>query len=910
VISLRDPQETLSSEDREELETRLSAVHDEAYRTLADSSDPPATVASLGDGAQAELVLPFGPDTPVEGQERAVVALVAVGDPGSTAPIVDGLLGEIRRRIDGVERAAFDRAVARVLQRGEELPEVGAALDGAPDSNPAAVKRVLSSFAGFLVETQGGEKVRAFAAALESGDPETAASSAFGTSLAAQEAAWLTAIDKGEGQLGLRWFLSRVWPYLKSFKREAAVMFVCTIATTAFTTLMPLSFKFLIDNAILPEDYGALTVILVGLAGLFLLQALGTLGLQYMGARVGAGMLHELRTGMFERLQRLSARFHHQADTGDLMARMSDDLYVLDGAVTQLLPQFFAMILGLVASVVILVGLNWQLALGVFALFPPLLIAPALLGRRSSTASVEQQAAASGASTELAESLATQPVVRAFGLESRARERFDERSARLRRATTRSKFLGSLIGASAELGGSIIQLLAVGGGAWLVIRGDLELGSLVAFTGLLSNVMAPLFSIADLQGLIHQASGGLQRIQELLDEEPDVSDAPEAVVLGPLRQGVQLDNVSFGYESEIVLRNVSLDVPLGQTVALVGPSGAGKSTVLTLVMREYDPVAGAVRLDGQDARGVTLESLRARLGIVFQEPVLFNLSVRENIRLGRPQATDAEVEAAARDAEVHDAVTALPFGYDTLVGERGGSLSGGQRQRVALARALVRNPDVLLLDEPTSALDPEAEAAVVATLRRLSGVRAMVFVTHRLASVTEADRIIVLERGRVVGQGSHQELLEKCETYERLWAQQHGLGGGGAPLRPRETAKVLAGIPALSGLDDVTRESLAARLEPLRYREGQVVVREGDPGDALFLLARGEAVVTVLTPAGEQRSVRTLRDGDHFGEVALVSDGVRTATVTTTATSDLLVLKKSELAAVTDGAVTSPATRP
>jgi ATP-binding cassette subfamily B protein len=354
--------------------------------------------------------------------------------------------------------------------------------------------------------------------------------------------------------------------------------------------------------------------------------------------------------------------------------------------------------------------------------------------------------------------------------------------------------------------------------------------------------------------------------------------------------------VSFSYTGEHKnLDNVSFTIRRGAQVAIVGGSGSGKSTALGLIARFYDPDAGKVTIDGRDLRTGTLASLRGQMGVVFQESFLFNTTIRENIRHGRPDASDAEVEAAARAAEIHDLVVSLPDGYDTIVGERGGRLSGGQRQRVAIARAIVRDPALLLLDEATSALDPTTEAAVNGTLERLGRARTVVSVTHRLASTVGADQILVFERGRLVEQGTSSELLAHGGMYKRLWDKQQGLviseDGARAGIEPER----LRVVPVLAKLEDVMLAKLAKMFLSERVSEDRKVIREGDTTvDKFYIIARGKVAVLKRQPDGTDVQVATLQDGDHFGEVALIKDAPRNATIRTLTPCIFLTLQRRQ----------------
>jgi ATP-binding cassette subfamily B protein len=353
--------------------------------------------------------------------------------------------------------------------------------------------------------------------------------------------------------------------------------------------------------------------------------------------------------------------------------------------------------------------------------------------------------------------------------------------------------------------------------------------------------------------------------------------------------------VDFAFASgEEALRDVNLTLPARQTVAIVGQSGSGKSTLLALLLRFHDPGRGTVRFDDYDISQVTLASLAAHVGAVFQESFLFDASLADNIRLGRPEASDAEVEAAARAAGIHEFVSGLPQGYRSPAGEGGARLSGGQRQRIALARALVRHPAVLVLDEATSALDAETEAGIVATLENLHGGQTLVSVTHRLATARGADLIVVMAEGRVAEQGTHESLLAARGVYARLWEQQSGFvvspSGREAAIQPQR----LAAIPIFSGVAGELLARLAARFATMDVPVGQTLFEEDERGDRLYVIVRGRVGVSRRGPGGAELHVSVLEDGDFFGEIALLEEVRRTATVRTLAPTLLLVLDRAD----------------
>jgi ATP-binding cassette subfamily B protein len=330
----------------------------------------------------------------------------------------------------------------------------------------------------------------------------------------------------------------------------------------------------------------------------------------------------------------------------------------------------------------------------------------------------------------------------------------------------------------------MLNVLIIGVGAYRVFNGHISVGTLVSFETVFLTLSYSLSYVSQYVPSLVHAAGGLGHILRLLGERPQIVDAPGATTLPRLSRDLTFDNVTFSYTGEqLNLRDLNMRIMRGEFVAFVGPSGSGKSTLLNLLLRFYDPLRGSISIDGHDLRDVAQESLRSQIGVVFQENFLFNTTIRENIRMANPQATDREVEAAAAAAEIHDFINSLPQGYDTPAGERGSRFSGGQRQRIAIARAILRNPAILILDEATSALDPASEAAINATLARLARGRTVISITHRLNSILTADRIFVLNHGRLVESGRHEELLAFDGVYRHMWWKQRGGGPDGAERR-------------------------------------------------------------------------------------------------------------------------------
>jgi ATP-binding cassette, subfamily B, bacterial len=690
-------------------------------------------------------------------------------------------------------------------------------------------------------------------------------------------------------------------PYVRPYRRQTVLLLLAVCVETAFNAWVPLSFGLLIDDALVPHSRDTLIAIVAALAVSVVVAAVVGLGRDRLYAHTVGDVVGDIREQLFGHLQRLSLGYFSRARAGDVLARFSADLVSVENALACVLPWAIAPTLDVTVYTVLLFVLDWKLALLAMLVWPAALLGPHRFAPRAVTASYEKKQLDAAAVSVVQENLAGQAVVKAFGLEPMWRETFARSNAILRQKASSSLFVGALVERTAVSGVFSLYVVVVAVGAWLVYDGSLALGKFVAFQALFLSLGYALIYVTQYIPSLVQGLGGSRRIAELFAEQPEVADSADARELPRLRDEIAFHDVTFGYGGgRPSLDGLSLRIGSGESVALVGPSGSGKSTALGLLMRFHDPSAGSVSLDGHDLRTVSQESLRRQVGMVFQESVLFNASIRENIRLGRPEATDQEVEAAARAAEVHDVILEQPDGYDTVVGERGGLLSGGQRQRVAIARAIVRDPAILVLDEATSALDPATEAALNETLGRLGRGRTTVTVTHRLSSATGCDRIFVLERGRLAESGTHSELLAAGGAYATLWSRQAGfrLTDDGAEV----TAERLAQVPILSGLDEALLVEMTTLFTSEAVPADRVVIQEGDPGDRFYLVVRGRLVVTRKEADGTEVPVNVHEDGDHFGEIALLRRAPRIATVRTVIPSLLLSLAQEHFLRLIDRA--------
>ncbi|GHF53070.1 subfamily B ATP-binding cassette protein MsbA [Deinococcus metalli] len=569
--------------------------------------------------------------------------------------------------------------------------------------------------------------------------------------------------------------LARLLAYARPYRPLFVLGVLATLLSSGLNLVFPKLFGGLVDASFLrlgSADTGPLDRTVLLLLGVFALSACFGAAQSYLLARVGAGVVADLRRAVFSHLLTLSPRFFGEHKTGDLTSRLTADVGTVQGVTSTALAQLAAQAVTLVGALVLLVTTSARLSLLTLVIIPLVIGTAVTIGRRIRVVSRSVQDAVAQANASAEEAISGVRVVQGFTAEDAERARYGRGvHASFVAALHRARLQAFMSGIMSFLTFSSLALVLWYGGR-LVMAGQLSPGNLVTFLFYALQVGG---TVAQLTGVVNQfqeALGASSRIFELLDER---SDLPEPTAPAPLTRAegrVTFRDVSFGYGDAGVLRGLSLDVPAGQVVALVGPSGAGKTTLVSLIPRFWDVSGGALLIDGQDVRAYTLSDLRAQVGLVPQETLLFSGTVRENILYGRPDATPAEVEDSARAANVHEFVTALPAGYDTVVGERGVKLSGGQRQRVAIARAVLKDPRILILDEATSALDNESEALVQSALERLMQGRTTFVIAHRLSTVRNADRIVVLDAGRIVQDGPHAQLIAAGGLYRDLYDLQ------------------------------------------------------------------------------------------------------------------------------------------
>ena len=566
----------------------------------------------------------------------------------------------------------------------------------------------------------------------------------------------------------------RILSYIKPYMHRLLFAMVCTIMAAAGNLYIPWIIKDMIDEVLADKNGTMLNWIAASIIAIFIVRGLFWYGQNYLMSYVGQSVIIDIRAAVFKKLQRLSVPFYDKNKTGTIMSYVTNDVNALQSAMVENTIEMITEGFILIGSVVAMIYLDWRLTLFTVCTFPVVLWFMEFFGKKIRKTGGRIQECTADITSVLQESVASARVIKSFVREDYEVDRFDVENKANFRANMKNAQLMATLTPVVELVAAIGVTMIIWYGGNNVINGTITAGSLVAFLTYAVNISNPIKRLTRVIGNIQKALAAAQRVFMIIDMPEEIAESRDAKQLPEVSGKVEFQNVSFAYNDKgNVITDLSFSVKPGEVIAIVGPSGAGKSTIANLLPRFYDVNKGDIKIDGHSVREVTLDSLREQVGIVPQETMLFNGSVYNNILYGRLDATKEEIEAAAKAANAHDFIMQLTDGYETKLGDRGVNLSGGQRQRIAIARAILKNPRILILDEATSALDTESERVVQEALDRLMVGRTSFVIAHRLSTVKNADKILVLEKGNLVESGTHDELLALDGLYAHLYKIQY-----------------------------------------------------------------------------------------------------------------------------------------
>jgi ABC-type multidrug transport system fused ATPase/permease subunit len=567
--------------------------------------------------------------------------------------------------------------------------------------------------------------------------------------------------------------LKRLFQLLTPYWTTIIISSLLLVGRAGLELVPPLFQREIIDEVITARNLTYLSAMIAALVGTYALNQLVQIGDNYVRHALGEKFIFDLRVRLYAYLQKMSLSFFERTSTGELMSRVTNDLSALENFVTHGSALTGVDLMRLIGGGVILFVLDYRLAALVMIPIPILALALRHYNTKIRPVYRRVRARLGDINAKLQDNLAGIRVIQAFAREDLEYSRFSKESERYYQARVKGIRYWSIFFPAIRFFGAMGAVIVLGVGSVMVVKEQLTIGTLVAFLAYITSIYDPINRLTEVDNIFQEAIAAGERIFELLDETTDVKDAPDAIELSAIRGEMVFDQVYFRYGSgDRVLHDISFTMAPGEMVALVGPSGAGKTSIANLICRFYDPVKGHVTVDGCDLRNIKLASLRRQVGVVLQDSFLFNNTIAENLYYGKPDATEDELIAAARAANAHDFILQLPEGYNTEIGERGVKLSGGQKQRLALARAILADPRILILDEATSSVDAEAEYLIQQALERVLKGRTALVIAHRLSTVCNADKIIVLNHGRIAEVGSHQELMQRKGLYSQLYQRQ------------------------------------------------------------------------------------------------------------------------------------------
>lgn len=697
------------------------------------------------------------------------------------------------------------------------------------------------------------------------------------------------------------WIVIRtIFRYIKSYRLLTLAFLLLFGLDILFVSVAPLSFNYIIDYAVTPKNKEIFGII----ASLLLVLGIGCTIAGVYGDRLlsklNALVEQDIRRTLFVKLQHLHIRYFQGKRSGDSVVLFSDDIPTVSSTMTQLLSTGLQSFIVVIVSMSILLYLQWSMALLIIAGAALIVVGPLLLNKRSAEIYQQYKEQAAALNSDVTENVKAQKLIKSYSLQQVMQDRFEQRLKQLFVSSYSLNIINAALGRVPMVSLLFVNLVIMLYGSYLALTDHITIGELVAFYTMYMSMGNSVFSLTFIIPAITNAKVSIERIEQAMQqaEEDALLEAGNKEQMEQM--SIKLEGVSFGYEPErYVLQDINLNIPCGSNVAFVGSSGSGKSSMIQLILGLYQPNEGMIAVNESPLIAGKLAAYRQQLAVVFQDNFMFTGSIRENIALSNPMASDEEIIAAAKLAEIHDYIVSLPEGYETRVLDEGSNFSGGQRQRLAIARALVRQPQLLILDEATSALDPVTEAAINETIKKLALNRTVISVTHRLSTVTENDLICVFDQGKLVEQGTHDQLLAQQQQYYKLWQKQAGFVLSDEGEEVTVDAHRLSQLTFFKQASSEVLEDLAMLFNTERYEQGATIIREGERGEKFYIIIRGRVAVTkeVVNELGEREQVKlaVLEDGDHFGEIALLHNIPRTATITAITPCVVITLQRKVL---------------